>query len=67
MTKEITMTKSGIFGNVCLLGRYFLSALKGVALVTGGIGSLAIVLSWVLLLALPIFLVISFLIKFLTH
>lgn len=67
MKKEITLTKSVIFENFCLLGRCFLSALKGVALVTGGIGSLAILLSWALLLALPIFLVISFLIKFLAH
>ena len=67
MTKEATVAKTGLFENLCLLGKYFLSALKGIAVFTGGIGSLAIVLSWALLLALPIFLVISFLIKFLVH
>ena len=67
MKKEATLEKHGIIELLCLTGKYFLSALKGVALVTGGIGSLAIVLSWVLLLALPIFLVVSFLFKFLAH
>ena len=67
MTQETAVTKSRIFENFSLLGKYFLSGVKGVALITGGIGSLAIVLSWALLLALPIFLVISFLLKFLAH
>ena len=67
MTKEATVTKHGIVESFCLLGKNCLTALKGVALVMGGIGSLAIVGSWILILALPVFLVISFVVKFLVH
>jgi len=65
MAKVMTLRKNGISEGFSLLGRYFLSALKGVVLITGGIGGLVIV-SIVLVLALfPIFIIGSFLFKFL--
>ena len=65
MAKVMTLRKNGISEVFSLLGRYCLSALKGVVLITGGIGGLVIV-SIVLVLALfPIFIIGSFLFKFL--
>ena len=65
MAKVMTLRKNGISEGFSILGRYCLSALKGVALITGGIGGVAII-SIVLALALfPIFIIGSFLFKFL--
>ena len=65
MAKVMTLRKNGISEGFSLLGRYCLSALKGVALITGGIGGVAII-GIVLALALfPIFIIGSFLFKFL--
>ena len=65
MAKVMTLRKNGISEGFSLLGRYCLSALKGVALITGGIGGLAII-GIVLVLALfPVFIIGSFLFKFL--
>ena len=67
MTKEATVTKNGTVDSLCVLGKNCITVLKGAALVMGGIGSLAIIGSWILVLAIPIFLVISFVVKFLVH
>ena len=65
MAKVMTLRKNGISEGFSLPGRYCLSALKGVALITGGIGGLAII-GIVLVLALfPVFIIGSFLFKFL--
>ena len=65
MAKVMTLRKNGISEGFSLLGRYCLSALKGVALIAGGIGGLAII-GIVLVLALfPVFIIGSFLFKFL--
>ena len=63
--KEATLTKNWVVEGCNALGKYSLSAIRGVTLITGGIGGLAIVGIWLLLLALPIFLFASFLLKIL--
>ena len=63
--KEATLTKNWVVESFNALGKYFLSAIKGVALMTGGIGGLAIVGIWLLLLAFPIFLFVSVMLKIL--
>lgn len=63
--KEATLTKSRVVEGFNTLGNYCLSAIRGVALMTGGIGGLAIVGIWLLLLALPIFLFVSAMLKIL--
>ena len=65
MGKEATLTRNGIADFFFSLGKYCLSTLRGAALVTGGIGSLVIIGAWILVLAFPIFLLVSFLLKFL--
>jgi hypothetical protein len=65
MAKEATLTKHGSVELLSSLGKYFLSALRGSALVAGGIGGLVIVGFWILLLVFPIFLLVSFMMKFL--
>lgn len=65
MMKETTLTKNWVVEGFNAFGKYFLSAMKGVALMTGGIGGLAIVGMWLLLLAFPIFLFVSVMLKIL--
>ena len=63
--KEATLTKNWVVESFNALGKYFLSTIKGAALMTGGIGGLAIVGIWLLLLAFPIFLFVSVMLKIL--
>jgi hypothetical protein len=65
MAKVMTLRKHGISEGFGLLGRYCLSALKGVALITGGIGGLAIIGIILMLAVFPIFIIGSMLFKFL--
>ena len=63
--KEATLTKNWALESFNALGKYCLSAIRGVALMTGGIGGLVIVGIWLLLLLFPIFLFVSIMLKFL--
>ena len=65
MGKEATLRRYGMADFLLSLGKSCLSTLRGAALVTGGIGSLVIIGAWILLLVFPIFLLVSFLLKFL--
>ena len=65
MAKTLTASKHGLTAQLANFPKYILAALRGVALVTGGIGGLAIVGVWLLLLVFPIFIVVTFLLKFL--
>jgi hypothetical protein len=63
--KEAILTKNWVVENFNVLGKYLLSAIKGAALMAGGIGGLGIVGIWLLLLAFPIFLFVSVMLKIL--
>ena len=65
MKKEATLTRNGTGELLRSLGKNVLYALKGSALVAGGIGGFVIVGFWILLLVVPIFVLVSFLMKFL--
>jgi len=65
MAKVMTLRKNGISEGLSLLGRYSLSALKGAALITGGIGGLAIICIVLVLALFPIFIIGSFFFKLL--
>ena len=65
MTKEAILTGNGSVELLRSVGKNFLYTLRGSALVAGGIGGLVIVGFWILLLVFPIFLLVSFLLKFL--
>jgi len=65
MAKAITLRKHGISEGFSVLGRYCLSTLKGIALITGGIGGLAIIVIVLVLGLFPLFIIGSFLFKFL--
>ena len=57
--KEATLTKNWVVEGFHTLGKYCLSAIKGGALMTGGIGGLVIIA----VLLFPLFLIVSFLLK----
>jgi hypothetical protein len=61
--KEAILTKSWVVEGFNTLVKYCLSIIRGVALMTGGIGGLVIVGIWLLVLAFPIFLFVSVLLK----
>ena len=63
--KEATLTRNWVVEGFNIFGKYCLSAIKGGALMTGGIGGLVIVGIWLLLLVFPIFLFVSVLLKIL--
>jgi hypothetical protein len=63
MTKETTLPKHGIVESFSSLGRYCLSAMRGFALVTGGLGGVVIVGLLLLLLLFPVFVFVSVLLK----
>jgi len=63
--KEATLTRNWVVEGFNTLGKYCLSAIKGGALMTGGIGGLVIVGIWLLLLVFPIFLFVSVILKIL--
>jgi hypothetical protein len=63
--KEATLTRNWVVEGFNTLGKYCLSAIKGGALMTGGIGGLVIVGIWLLLLVFPIFLVVCVILKIL--
>ena len=65
MAKESTLTRNRVFESLSALGQYCISVIRGVALMTGGIGGLVIVGIWLLLLVFPIFLFVSIMLKFL--
>jgi hypothetical protein len=63
--KEATLTKNWVLEGFNTFAKYCISAIRGVALMTGGIGGLAIVGIWLLLLAFPIFLFVGVMLKIL--
>ena len=65
MAKVLTLRRNGISEGFSLLRRYCLSALKGVALITGGIGGLAIIGIILVLALFPVFIMGSFIFKLL--
>jgi hypothetical protein len=65
MTKEIALIRDGVVESLSSLGKYCLSAMRGAALMTGGIGGLIIVGTLLLLLVFPFFLLFSFTLKLL--
>ena len=65
MVKVMTLRRHGMLEVFSLLGRYCLSALKGIVLITGGIGGLAIIGIWLVLALFPIFMIGSILLKLL--
>ena len=65
MVKEMALRKNGIYEVFGILGRYCLSAIKGIAFITGGIGGLAIIGILVALALFPFFIIGGFLFKFL--
>jgi len=65
MAKVMTLRKNGISEGFSILVRYCLSALKGVGLITGGIGGVVIIGIVIALALFPIFIIGSMLFKFL--
>lgn len=63
MTEETTVTKHGIVESLSSLGRNCLSALRGGALVAGGMGGVVIVGLLLLVLVFPLFVFVSVLLK----
>jgi hypothetical protein len=63
MAKETTVTKNGVVESFSSLGRYCLSAIRGCALVAGGMGGVVIVGLLLLLLVFPLFVFVSVLLK----
>ena len=63
--KEATLSKNWVVESCNTLAKYCLSAIRGVALMTGGIGGLVIVGIWLVLLLFPIFLFVSIMLKIL--
>ena len=63
MAKETAVTKNGAVESFSSLGSHFLSALRGCALVVGGMGGVVIVGLLLLVLVFPLFVFVSVLLK----
>jgi len=63
MVKETAVAKNGIVESLSSLGRNCLSALRGCALVAGGMGGVVIVGLLLLVLVFPLFVFVSVLLK----
>jgi len=63
MVKEAAVAKNGIVESLSSLGKHFLSAIRGCALVAGGMGGVVIVGLLLLVLVFPLFVFVSVLLK----